>query len=313
MLDILLTKDTATREGGVRVSFYADIKPQVFLDDLHAANVPRLFLPNLSPSQRTNLLNLARTKVKETQADLQKQIATIEARYDLKTQTDEVALVLKPYRVIENLADRLLKAMSGLESALNSGRRLPKGFVFGAVIFGTEETGEWKLGDHEDAKRWDLMMQKRRRLQTLSKDREPLKKQYQQMKARLEQSKVELKEVTEMYKTQSAPGYLRRRMMLLGGFALLLTLVGLVVFVVLKNPLGLLGVVLAVGCLFWMRRTRRLHREQLKMLKAAIQLGRKETKQFIEEERRLRMTYLPLVDHINELKAEYDELRSAFR
>lgn len=289
----------------------SDTKPQVFLDEYHKASVPRIFVPQLSQQQRNNLINLSRKKVTETRMRVQQQIKEIQSRYDEHEQ-DAAKRRTSPYRILDDLGKQLLEEIDAVEQVAREGRRLPKGFDFGHAIFGEVETGEWYLGELEDAERFKQLLNKRSRLTQLKADRAPLQKQIKKVNGLMDRKRRELDEVTEMYQKLKPGKVLAVRLLGVFSVALLCAALAAVAFLTDRVLLGaaaggLVIVFLLVAIIVYQRR-----RKRLDMLRQAIQLGRTELKKLRKEQLRLRNTYIPLDDLCKQLAVEIQELQATF-
>lgn len=293
------------------MDIFTDTKPQIFLDEYHKANVPRIFVPQLSQQQRNNLINLSRKKVTETRMRVQQQIKAIRARYD-ESEADEAKRGTAPYRILDDLGKQLLEEIDAVEKVAREGRRLPKGFGFGHVIFGVEETGEWHLGEMEDSERFEQLLNKRSRLAQLKADRAPLQKQIKKVNGLIDRKRREVDEVTEMYQKLKPGKVLAIRLMGVFSVALLCAALAAVAFLTDRVLLGAAAAGLVIIFLLLAIIVYKRRRNRLNMLRKAIQLGRTELKKLRKEQLRLRNTYIPLDDLCKQLAVEIKELQATF-
>lgn len=291
---------------------FTDTKPQVYLDQYHSVNIPRLYVPQVGPQQRKNLIALTKQKLEEIQVSLRKQIQSIQKRYNPKTEAQEAKIAVAPYDLLLKLGDQLTEAVNELETLVQGGRRLPPAVTFGSVIFGDAAKGDWHIGTDEDAALYDEMKSKESRLKQLMRDRAPLQKQIKVVNGKIARAQRETQEVTEMYKRLKPTGYLVKRLLFL---FLLMVIMGVLAYLAYtQSRLALTAGAVGLALIFFLLMIRVFvnRRRKLENLRQAIQLGRTEVKRFKKEQLRVRNTYLPLNDLCKQLHREVTILRESF-
>lgn len=297
---------------------HSDTPPQVFLDQLHEINIPRLYDPGLNETQRTNLLTLSRKRLSEWQARLVDQTKNIELRY--KHVPDQAKLHAAPYKKLASLGNDLLRAIGDLERTLRAGRALPRGFEFGAKIFGTFETGEWRFGDARDAKRWEQMEAVRRRLDLVRGDYEPMKRDLDLSMRRAKEAKHDLKKLHIRHRK------LRNKV----PFIIMMLLVALILVGALVSGLmmlngdiqlvegdyaqifgGALLIVAVVAAVMMITLTRR-RRRNLTVVQIGIAEMIEEYRSHKVEAREIRLQLYPVSKLAKQLNTEYKQLRKTF-
>lgn len=287
------------------------LPPQAYLDALHRASVPAAFAPEISPRQREERISGTRRSLQETRGQLQ---AILKPQKKRGRGSLEVAQSkeLAPYALLATLADELLAAINDLDEATQKGRILPSGFDFGRVIFGDAQTGEWHLGEAEDAARFQEMRQTHQRLQTLAEERGPLAAEMRALKAQMQQRKRDSEAMMKRYRQRAKPAYMRTRLMILLLIALVLGIGGAIIALLLEQPLGFAGVGLGIACLLLMLIVWRGHKRGQERLRQSIQHERQEMAELQKEARKLRERYYPLERRLDELRSAYRELRASF-
>lgn len=295
-----------------------DTPPQVFLDQLHEIGIPRLFDPGLNETQRTNLITLSRKRLAEWQARIVDQTKNIELRY--KHLPDQARLHVAPYKKLISLASDLGKAISDLERTIKSRRAIPRGIEFGTKIFGTFETGEWRLGEFKDAKRWDQMEAIRKRLEQVKSDFEPMKRDMELASQRAREVRHDVK------KMQRRHSLLRKRfpfvLFTVIVVAAMIWSLWLGVTIVNGNQdladsriapvIGAALLIVAVSSammLFTLVRRRRLNLAHIEMTMA---MAIEDYRSHKQESHDMRLQLHPMVELARQLTTEYKELRKTF-
>lgn len=290
----------------------ADVPPQRLLDDLHAVAVPNAFAPGLNARARQEAIDDARQRLSAVRQRISQQISQIEKRGSRKDR-QATTIALQPYQKLATLASELNDALDHLHAALADGRVLPQAFSFGTVIFGHQETGEWHLGDVEEASRWEEMRQVRRKLDAMMAQRQPLMQALQTMKAELDPMRSEAERIQKRLRhITKGRGIIARLLIIaLAGMASLIT--GIYVFQVAGQSapgaalIGLGAVLLLVPPLLWRRRRRRIAQLRASLHSIVEQLRHKQL-----EGKRLRQRFLPIDEMCRTLKLDYDALRASF-
>lgn len=295
------------------MDFHGDIPAQEYLDDLHSIDVPRLFNPDLSKEQRTNLINLTKKRLNDWQTTLQAHMGTIHKRYE-KGQETERDLALAAYKKLDDLGKELTGTIKDLEKIVKKDRTIPPRFAFGTVIFGEYDWGEWHLGEREDMVRFEDMVAIKNRLDRVRREHTPMTKNLKQTQSRIKVLKKEIKRNMDEYKRRKRPLYIGLRVVVLLLFVAVFLGLGYVIYQAGDSPIlagmsGLLAVSLMTVSISTLRRNRR----KLKELEQDIHNGRQRLKQLQQRFKKLRIDYYPVNELKQELTADYQSLRATFQ
>jgi hypothetical protein len=297
---------------------HSDTPPQVYLDQLHEMNIPRLYDPGLNESQRSNLLTLSRKRLSDWQTRIVDQTKNVELRY--KHIPDHARLYAAPYKKLAALGNDLTRALGDLERTVRAGKAVPRGFEFGTKIYGTFDTGEWRLGDAKDAKRWEQMEAIRRRLDLVHNDFEPMKRDMDLALRRAKETKQELKKLHKRHRI------LRSKFPFLGMLVLVIvivvgTLLGGITILNGSIDIGsgnltpifgasmLMVSVVAAVLSFSMVRRRRLEAAHVQL---SIADAIEDYRSHKVEAREIRLQLYPVAKLAKQLTKEYKDLRQTF-
>lgn len=301
---------------------YEDTKPQLFLDDLHQIDVPKLFDSRLSNEQRKNLINLTRKRLSDWMDELQRQITTIKRRTN-QDNRDEIKLALAPYLKLEELGKQLTRRVIDLDKQMKQGRVLPKGFAFGTEIFGDWDTGEWRFGDAQEANAFDEMMVIYHRLQdTVKPDYDALSRELKLAQRRLKQQERDLKDLMAQYKRRKSPLNLLAKLVipfvvmigvLAAGWVLFNQPTPVVRDAVVYNQIvggGLLvvGLVAAMMMIVLVRRRRRA----IIRIQADGKAAKAHLRELKADFKQIRLEFYPVEELYKDLRMQYKQMRRQF-
>lgn len=300
---------------------YEDTPPQLFLDQLHRLDVPKLYDEALSKEQRLNLIALTRKRLDEWRGSVHNQMKEVQARY-AKGDKLEMDIVLGPYKKLTSLGNDIAKEISKLEDTVKRGRALPHGFGIGEQIFGAYEIDEWHYGTGEDRERFEEMLRTQRRLEGVVNDLKPMKRSIEVSHHRAMEQKADTEVIMSEFKRVKS--YLRfgiTSLIMLGITAGCL-FGGYIIFnsedPYIRNDVGLNPIVggslLVVGLVatmllivLWRRRNRALAK-----LKMEIKEAQSEYRALKAEAKEKRVEYYPVQKLYKQLKAKYAGLRKSF-
>jgi uncharacterized membrane-anchored protein YhcB (DUF1043 family) len=298
---------------------FTDTPPQVYLDELHSIDVPKLYDPLLSKQQRGNLMVLIRKRLGDWQKKVQTQLQSINGRYDSNNR-DKATLLMAPYQTLSNLGKDLDKAITELEKGMRAGRVVPPGFSFGKQIFGDLERGEWHLGESEDAKRWGNYLSLRRRMETIGAEYKPLVQHVKIAQARVKQQENDLRQMTKEYNRRRSPLDIILRVLPV----LIVTIIALVAgWYAFRAPEplndamsnqavgGILLVVGTVGAILMVVLERRRTRH-LRELQENLTGSKRFLKDLKVAFKQARLDYYPTDKLYKELQTEYKRLKATF-
>jgi hypothetical protein len=298
---------------------FTDTPPQVYLDELHSIDVPKLYDPLLSKQQRGNLMVLIRKRLNDWQKKVQTQIQSINGRYDSNNR-DKATLLMAPYQTLSNLGKDLDKAINDLEKGMRAGRVVPPGFSFGKQIFGDLERGEWHLGDPQDAKRWGNYLSLRRRMETVGTEYKPLVQNVKIAQARVKQQESDLRQMTKEYNRRRSPLDIILRLFPV----LVVTIIALVAdWYAFRTPEplndamsnqmigGTLLVVGTVGAILMIILVRR-RSQRIRELQENLHHSKRFLKELKSAFKQARLDYYPTDKLYKELQREYKQLKATF-
>lgn len=316
------------------MAIFRQTPPQQFLDELHDADVPGLFDPNLTKRERADAIQAAKRKIARAKARLEEERDLIRNRYavrgskrdkEIDDSEKRLKIALAPYMLLFNLTRELEEQIQALENALGAGKLLPEGFHFGDRIFGNAERGEWFLGNRDDEELWAHAERVRQQLEEFMKQREPLVTKQKQIKERTAKTQQLLKEDTRKLKRRSQTSYIGFRL-----FILLIIAVGLMGFGYYRAQPFLPGILsgsptLLANSALWLfimgagfalllsipyiyaRWRRNLH-----YLEDRIAVWRRDLEELQHDAQIIQRDYIPVNDKCRQLHAEYQELRAHF-
>ncbi len=317
------------------MAVFRQTPPQQFLDELHDADVPRLFDPQLSKRDRADAIQAAKRKIARTKVKLEEERDLIRNRYTgrsgkrnkdmIDDSESRLKIALAPYMLLFNLTRQLEEQIQALENALGAGKLLPEGFHFGDRIFGNAERGEWFLGDRNDEDLWAHAENVRQQLEEFMKQREPLVTKQKQIKERTAKTQQLLKTDSAKLKRRSQTSYIVLRL-----FILFIISVGLMGYgyyraqpfwpgILNGNPSALAngalwlfimgaGFALLLSIPYIYSRWRR----NLHYLEDRIAVWRRDLEELRHDAQIIQRDYVPVNDKCRQLHAEYQELRAHF-
>lgn len=281
--------------------------PQSLLDAIHRANIPGLYDPHLQPRAQRQALDDAEAQLAEVRADLEKLIDGIEKKK--RKQPDEARRLRAPYDLLLNLVTECEGLVSDLREIVAKGQILPDAVTFGTVIFGSQETGEWFLGDPAALQRWEEAEALKRRLETFEEERRPLSEELKSTKADMESLQNELRQAIARYKARQPRRYILQRLLVLFVLGALLAAGGglLVVSGVLVGAAGV-----ALGALLWllMPVLYQRWRRGLAQLQERIQNWKAELASIKQRGQKIQIEYMNIMSSLKAVQQEYRELRA---
>ncbi len=300
--------------------------PQVILDHLHRAKVPRLFEVGISEREQRTRLGHAKKILNEADTFIQRSISSLKAQYtpdkkkrsssDEHASKEKLRKALAPYLLLETLHKEIRGQVQKLEEALAAGKLIPPGFEFDEYIFGDSETGEWFLGDHEAYDLWQYALEVKQRLHGFMEQREPLHQQMKTLKQAIAATKKEAQEAKRsLRKQQETKGRFRMvfALLILGGLAG----IGFAVFqAVTVEPINLPIVAGAGGTggllLFIAFIAGRVRRGRQQRWQEILPIAQERYKTLQIEMKQLRAQYDPLNVKCKELLDEWRAIRKGF-
>ena len=291
---------------------------QDILDQLHAADVPGVLTPGLSSAKQRDRLKQAKARLATARANLDSELAEIHPRNDDKKKRkkgkDEVesARPRSAFEFLEELLVQLEDKLAELEIALKNRRLVPEAFAFDRMIFGSETTGEWALGDEKDAERWESMERVKLRLDDLMQQRAETLKRKDVLTGQIKTLDSQIKEAAQTVRTQGQRAYILKRV----GLRLVIALIGgagAVVFFTSDNlPVAAGAAVIGLLALLTIPSATRKRRKTLAEARENIVGWKSQYKQQRAAYRKLQQEFLPLNDRCKEVHTEYTELRASF-
>lgn len=300
-------------------TFHLDRPPQEWLDQLHEIDIPELYDPGHSKTQRLNLIEYKGKKLRYWYEGVDALVDKIGDRYDSDHQA-EMELAQAPYKLLRQLGKQLLTAVNDLEQRTKKDKVVPEGFMFGDYIFGDEDSGDWHLGSGRDADRYDNMLAVKRRLAQLMQEYKPMVQEMKVTRARAGELKSKVSEWMSEYQSKKTTGYIATR--LVGLLVLTAAALGSGFFLVterlvlgdaanaetLGGALLVLGVAGAIGMIVIYRR----RQQRLNELQQDIREGRQRLQQFSQQMQKQRRDFYPTNQLVQELRGEYKELKASF-
>jgi hypothetical protein len=302
--------------------------PQAILDDIHAANIPALFMPQMGQKQRLEAIQLAQADLKDAREALLAGINRIEKQH--RKDDQKAAKASGGYRKVLELTEELIQAVDDLEKRVKSNKVLPQAFGFGRYIVGDEEVGEWHLGDEDTMYRWDDMMRVRLRLQATKKEIAPLEEKLTDIKRQMNEEKRNLDSLLKTYHKRSKKRYAFIRLMPVFVLGAILLAIG--VYTALNNitldtlittddlpeflaqGYVLHFIAIGIGSIFilsvplaYLRRQRWLKRTRDDIKQSRVRL-----REHQQAGKQVNQRYRPLQHSYREILAEYKQLKMSF-
>ncbi|QPC82524.1 hypothetical protein G4Y79_23025 [Phototrophicus methaneseepsis] len=276
--------------------------PQTILDAIHAADVPRCFVPEMTRRQRQVQIRYTKESLSQIEEELVQLI-----KLGKKQKNGEA--ISQPYERLLKLVKNAQAAIQNLEQRLEAGKMLPKGVTIPSYIFGSVELGVWYFGTEADQKRFESMEQLRQRLQTLLAERGPLREEIKEVRTQLDTVQQALKKQQKAYDRRSKWTY-----------ALFIMLVYIVIIAAMFIGAAMTDGVLQLG-LIGLGFTLTLFipallvnwRRDLRKRRELIQETRQQALELNRQGRLLQQRYTPLNDMCEEVNYEYRDLRATFQ
>ncbi|GAB5490569.1 MAG: hypothetical protein Phog2KO_07840 [Phototrophicaceae bacterium] len=298
---------------------YEDVPPQIWLDELHEFNIPRIWNIELDKTQRTNLSNRALDTLKQWRLNLRDQMKKIESRYD-SSNRDKMKQMLAPYKLLDTLGADLNSQLRDLQSRLSSGRAIPQGFEIGERIFGDVATQRWHLGDFEDEALWDDFMATESRYKSIRREYKRQGMGLKNARQRVKEQQSELATLEADYKARSGFLQIGLRLFIVMIVVLLCLAIGIGAIVsglpfesnASDTAIGaiflVISVVGAMIAIVLMRRRRQsilLLEEEVVMMRTTLQSSK-------QEARRQKQLFFPTEDTFKQVQQDYAVLKKAF-
>jgi hypothetical protein len=281
---------------------YIGKSPQSILDAIHAADIPRCFVPEMTRRQRQVQIRYAKDSLAQVEEELDQLIKL------MHKQKNGVVLA-EPYERLLKLVHNADNAINNLEQRLEAGKMLPKGVTIPHYIFGSEEQGAWYFGSDADQKRFEYMEQLRQRLQTLLAERGPLREEMKALRAELDTVQTALKKQQKAYDRRNRWTYAFFVMLVYIGFIAVMFIGAFLTEGLLQSAfLGFgIGLILFIPALLlaW--------RRDLRKRSKALYDKREEARALNRKGRLLQQRYTPLNDMCEEVSYEYNDLRASFK
>lgn len=298
---------------------YEDVPPQIWLDELHEFNIPRIWNIELDKTQRTNLSNRALDTLKQWRLNLRDQMKKIESRYD-SSNRDKMKQMIAPYKLLDTLGADLNSQLRDLQSRLSSGRAIPQGFEIGERIFGDVATQRWNLGDFEDEALWDDFMATESRYKSIRREYKRQGMGLKNARQRVKEQQSELATLEADYKARSGFLQIGLRLFIVMIVVLLCLAIGIGAIVsglpfesnASDTAIGaiflVISVVGAMIAIVLMRRRRQsilLLEEEVAMMRTTLQSSK-------QEARRQKQLFFPTEDTFKQVQQDYAVLKKAF-
>ncbi len=288
--------------------------PQRILDQIYSADVPGLFEAGMTASQQKEAIADTKEKLKLVYKRLNQAQKDIRARYQEHGDeaSEPMKIALAPYTLLGGLLKELETQIIGLESAIADGKMHPEGFDFDRYIFGDEATGEWFMGDSEDADLWDYGLKVKSELAAFMDQRRPIHARLKAMQDETKNLKSDIIKAADTLKKQNQRSAILRRLLVVLVIGIVFVAVG--AFLLLsENVLPGAGA-LAIGALLVLYTPigYRRWKNRMETLSVNIEEWKSKYRQNNVDMKKLRGDYIPLNERCKELKEEYESVRKGF-
>lgn len=299
--------------------YYDDDPPQVWLDDLHAMNIPALWDIQLNNEQRVNLLARAKSELTEWRKHLRSDIDIMKGRFG-HDKIDEMERIVTPYQLLDSLAGDLGKQMQDLEKRVKKSNAIPEGFMFGERIFGDMKSKRWHLGTRADEDRWDEFMSIERRYQMVGKEYQQQAKVLKNAAQRIKEQQANNKRMLAELNKQKSTTRITIKVLValvaagiagtLAGMSLLndTVLVATLSAQVYEALLAVVAVAAIITAIVLVRR----RRSAIQQLSAEVSAGRAMSKRLKEAYNAEKRNFYPTQQTFKEVSGIYKELKATF-